>query len=344
MDTAPVADALDVEVALHTADLEMATIEAARQATSPPAVPPEEPEEEPLELVVRKKTQPATPDVKDLIEMLGAMDQMRVREAMWHLRAMGPDVLPELIKHFPGRLLCDPFAENVVVEAAADLGPMIELIESMGELGLNAAIPHLDSKHPAHRYCATFLFVLVPDERAMDLMRKRLHDHEPRIRMLATAALTHFIAHPKFAHVLQHLRDRLASPSAEARERAIAMLGNFRDVGAIPALIDMLEEKHAAIPLSAREALNQITFSDHGPKAKAWNKWWEKARKKTRMDWLIEGLKSKDRQTRFFASSELLALTGQDFGFNCDAGKKEREIAVRNVEHWWDDERARMTG
>lgn len=280
----------------------------------------------------------------DAVEMLDSMYKARVREAQEHLRRLGQAAIPTLAGRFPGKLLNDPFAENARIETAADLGPIIEVCESMGSLGLEAAIPHLDSPFPGHRYCATFLFVLVPDERALDLLKKRLHDHEPRIRTLATAAMSHFLAHPRFAHVLQHLRDRLASPSAEAKERAISLLGNFRDVGSIPVLIDLLDEKHPAIPLAAHQALVQITLTDEGPKAKAWRRWWERARKKTRIDWLIEALRSKERQARFVAMSELVSMTGQDFGYRCDAAKKDREAAVRAVETWWAEEMARMAG
>jgi hypothetical protein len=280
---------------------------------------------------------PSSP--KELVGMLDSLYADRIQEAKRKIVALGKDAVPALIEAFPGRLLIDPFADDARVERSADLGPLIEVCESLGALGLDVAIPHLDSRFPAHRFAATFLFVVVPDDRAIDVLRPRLHDFEGKVRTLATAGLSHFVAHPKFIQVLTHLRQRLAAPSHEARERAAMLLGNFRDVGAIPTLMRLLEEK-GSVSEAAHGALTRITLVDLGPKLKSWEKWWERARTKTRIDWLIDALRHKERDVRFVAATELQEITGQDFGYDCDKQKRDREDAVRRVEAWWESERA----
>ena len=101
----------------------------------------------------------------------------------------------------------------------------------------------------------------------------------------------------------------------------------------------LLEEK-GPVAEAAHGALTRITLVDLGPKLKGWEKWWERARTKTRIDWLIDALRHKERDVRFVAATELQEITGQDFGYDCDRQKRDREDAVRRVEAWWESERA----
>ncbi len=286
--------------------------------------------------------EPARPlEVADLVGMLSSLHERRIKEATRQLLDRPADeVVPALKEAFPGRLVKDPLDGGELIQTAAELGPMIELLENMGPRGLDVAIAHLEAHRPIDRYAATFLFVLVPDERAIDLVRPRLHDTEPRIRQMATAALSYFIAHPKFVHVLNHLRKRLTSPVEDVRERAVTLLGNFRDVGSVPTLIKMLEQKGSRVPRAVRAALFEITLQDFGTKKKNWIKWWDKARKHNRIEWLLDGLRSRDENVRFVASNDLMALTGVDFGYRADEAKRQRESAALKYEQWWANEKA----
>src|SRR5690606_25283182 len=114
----------------------------------------------------------------------------------------------------------------------------------------------------------------------------------------------------------------------EARQRAVWFLGYFRDVGSVPQLIALLDDT-PEVARSARGALKQITLQDLGPLAKAWDRWWRRAKKKTRIDWLIEGLRSRDRDLRYIASIELTRLAGESFGYRCDDPKRERDQAIK---------------
>lgn len=258
------------------------------------------------------------------------------------LLALGEEALDALKARFPGRLLGDPFALESTPRHAGELGPLLEVLAQLGAAGLDAAIPHLDSPHPAHRYAATYLFVAVPDERCLEVLRPRLHDPEPRIQRLAADAMAPFLDHPRFAQVLAHLRARLDSPMPEAKARAIRLLGHFRDVGSVPLLIGALDDKHAEVARAAHEALIVIALQDLEPRSKVWLKWWEKARKRSRIDWLIEGLSSSTRDIRLIASTELARIAGTDFGYRCDDPKRFREAAIQRYEEWWAEERARL--
>ena len=66
---------------------------------------------------------------------------------------------------------------------------------------------------------------------------------------------------------------------------------------------------------TARLALRAITLQDLGARPKAWDKWWQRAKKRSRLDWLIEGLASEELELRAAAHRELADLAGDDFGY-----------------------------
>lgn len=290
------------------------------------------------------EAEPPSP-VELLVDTLEALDQPTVEFAQRQLIRLGRDAVPALAQRFPGRLRVDPFDPGENVRRADELGPLIAVLEQLGAAGLEAATPHLDSRYPAHRFAAALLFALNPDVRGIDLLRARLHDTEPRIRALATEALVPFIAHPRFETVLLHLRERLGSSLLDARRRAVQLLGAFRDVGAVPLLIAALEGRdRAELADDLRLALRAVTLRDLGVRARGWERWWAKARKKSRVDWLLDGLDSEDRELRSIASLELTALSGDDFGYRPDADRRARQRAAAAFARWWLDEQRNYGG
>lgn len=290
------------------------------------------------------EAEPPSP-VELLVDTLEALDPATVEYAQRQIARLGKAAIPALAQRFPGRLRVDPFDPGENVRRANDLSPLLGVLEQLGPDGLEAAAAHLDSRYPAHRFAAVLLFAQNPNERGIDLLRPRLHDTEPRIRALATEALVPFVAHPRFEAVFTHLRERLTSPLLDARRRAVQLLGAFRDVGAVPLLIAVLEsrDKHE-LAEDVRLALRAITLRDHGLRARGWERWWARARKKSRVDWLLEGLASDDRELRTIASLELTALVGDDFGYRPDADKRARQRATASFARWWLDVQARYGG
>jgi len=274
---------------------------------------------------------------KELVELLFAGDDDVVARAGRELVSRGRAAVPALGERFPGRLRIDPFDPGDNVRSADRLGPLVDVLARLGHDGLDAAIPHVDSRYPAHRFAAVLLFAHTPDARAIDLLRNRLHDAEPRIQKLAAEALVPFLAHPRFETLLVHLRERTSATAKpyplEARRRAAELLGEFRDVGAVPLLVNMLA--FPEMQEVARHALRATTLQDLGARPKPWEKWWQRAKKRSRIDWLIDGLQSEELSLRQLAHRELAALTGDDFGYRADCDKRARARAVEVWLQWW---------
>ena len=285
----------------------------------------------------------ATMSHRELVELLFAGDDDLVARASRELVSRGLAAVPALGERFPGRLRVDPFDPGENVRTTAALGPLVDVLGRLGNDGLDAAVTHVDSRYPAHRFAAVLLFALTPDSRAMDLLRSRLHDAEPRVQRLAAEALMPFLAHPRFETLLVHLRERAAATTkpypVEARRRATELLGEFRDVGAIPLLMTLLGFNEMQEP--ARHALRAITLQDFGARPKAWEKWWARAKKRSRLDWLLEALSSEELSLRSAAHRELADLAGDDFGYRADADKRSRQRAVDVWVQWWAEEQRR---
>gem|GEM_PF-990042 len=312
--------------------------------TTPPSTTTTPPPPAPLPLPLSLGQAPlSSQSHRELVELLFAGDDDIVRRAGRELVSRGLAGVPALGERFPGRLLVDPFDPGDNVRSADRLGPLIDVLCRLGPDGLDAAIPHVDSRYPAHRFAAVLLFAATPDARAIDLLRNRLHDAEPRIQKLAAEALVPFLAHPRFESLLIHLRERTSAATKpyplEARRRAAELLGEFRDVGSVPLLLGLLA--FPEMQETARLALRAITLQDLGARPKAWDKWWQRAKKRSRLDWLIEGLASEELDLRSAAHRELADLAGDDFGYRADGDKRARQRAVEVWQHWWTEEQKR---
>jgi ribulose-5-phosphate 4-epimerase/fuculose-1-phosphate aldolase len=66
-------------------------------------------------------------------------------------------------------------------------------------------------------------------------------------------------------------------------------------------------------------------------------------RKRSRIDWLIDGLGSEELELRSAAWRELAALVGDDFGYRPDADKRSRQRAIEVWQQWWQAEQQQHT-
>src|SRR4029079_298824 len=84
-----------------------------------------------------------------------------------------------------------------------------------------------------------------------------------------------------------------------------------------------------------RKALMLLTAQDFGSSERKWRKWYEGARKRHRIEWLIDGLGHKEDAVREAAINDLRRITGEYFGYHHDLPKKERELAAERWASWW---------
>ena len=102
-----------------------------------------------------------------------------------------------------------------------------------------------------------------------------------------------------------------------------------------PQIVKLIGGLYGRDAEKAREELIAITKQDFGTKARRWEAWWAKHQDDDRVEWLFEGLASKEAQIRASSESELRNLTGEYFGYHFDLPRREREQARSRWQAWW---------
>jgi hypothetical protein len=109
----------------------------------------------------------------------------------------------------------------------------------------------------------------------------------------------------------------------------------MRVPAAVPLLIELIADDRRAVADAARIALRTLTRQDFGDSRRAWVGWWQKARTRHRMEWLLEALAHKRADLRLAAAEELQAATGVYFGYHFDLPERDRDEARRRWTEWW---------
>ncbi|MGF1511107.1 MAG: hypothetical protein ACFB9M_16560 [Myxococcota bacterium] len=265
------------------------------------------------------------------------------REAHDRLVAMGPVALDAMMERFPGPLEVDPFHQGPVPPFES-CGPLLAVLAHLGRDAHHGVSRRLEAPDPATRFLATSFYASIFVPEAIPRLIQRLHDEEPRICMMAARTLFGYRDHPDFALLLEHLHGRLKATSLAARRHAAYLVGLFRDVTAIPMLIEVLDRKERPMLDVVQDALAEITKQRLGSNARKWRTWLEKHGSESRILWLIEGLSAKDGVLRKSASDELEAVTGESFGFDPDAPRRRREEIKQRWLQWWKEDGSRSLG
>lgn len=274
------------------------------------------------------------------LEQLLDPDPARRAAAVEALAKEPEEILGRAARYFPGTLSIDPFGPTGPLPPPAQLSPVLALFQRFGRAAHAHVQRKLDVADPTQRFVATYFYTAVSIPEAIPRLIQRLHDEEPRICMLAARTLFAYREHPDFVMVLDHLHGRLDATSTAARRHAAYLIGLFRDVTAIPRLIDVLERKDRGLADVAEDALAEITKQRFGGNAKKWRVWWQKNQTRSRIAWLVEGLSAKEAELRKSAAEELRAVTGLDLGYDDDAPKRQREDARLRWVAWWQEQEA----
>jgi hypothetical protein len=104
----------------------------------------------------------------------------------------------------------------------------------------------------------------------------------------------------------------------------------------VPDLIGVIERADRGGD-HARRTLITLTAQDFGASERKWRKWYDTARRKHRIEWLMDGLLHKEDSIRETAINSLRRLTGEYFGYHHDLPRKEREAAAERWAAWWRD-------
>jgi hypothetical protein len=254
----------------------------------------------------------------------------------------GERVLTTVFRYFPGPTQIDRTNPRTRIPPAADIGPLLRLVVMFRQASGPHLVEQLDSYDAERRFFATVCLGDVVYPPALPALVARLYDTDYPTATAAIEALRAYRKLPAFDEALAALRstlEDLAAPS-DRRRTAANVLGELRDVEAIEPLVRALGDRDGALAGIARRALVTLTRQDFGQDLGAWSAWWSEARRKHRVEWLIEALLHADPGIRHDASEELKKLTGQFFGYYFNLPRRERERAHQRYVEWWQREGA----
>jgi hypothetical protein len=243
------------------------------------------------------------------------------------------EVLAWMHEHFPGRLKVDRFELGGRHLRAAQHGPVLDLAVRLGDAACDLLLDKMRDGRREVRYYAVLCASEVRFEAAIMPLVERLFDTDYGIREVALEGLS---GYPSRAldEALEVPRRALHSEDVEKIKTAAHALAVLADVRAIPDLLDVHGRGGAAATIVGK-ALVGLAKQDFGISNKKWRQWWDRNRRKSRVEWLLEGLAHREADIRRSSVEDLRKATGEYFGFHHDLPKKEREAARQRWLDWW---------
>jgi len=294
---------------------------------------------------------------KPIEELMDRIDVAREGDAEGELNEAverSSEALGSLMRRFPGKLRVDRFSVVGRPLRAAQYGGLLELVVRLGSVASELLIDKMSDPQRDVRFFATICAAELRPRSAVFALVERLFDQDYGVRATAIEALSGYPLQD-LSQSLSRVRRAVHSTDPEVVAAATAAIVALGDIEAIGDLIGAIERADRAGE-HIRKALIALTAQDFGPSEKKWRRWYDGARRRHRIEWLIEGLGHKEDPVREASIQDLRRLTGEYFGYHHDLPRKDRDVAAERWAHWWrdigmrrfvvpkEDERLRPTG
>jgi hypothetical protein len=300
-----------------------------RAPTVPPAVPG-------FEQGVEMSMEAGEPrPIDDVLGEIERADEGGAEEALSEAVERTAETVRALTRRFPGTVRVDRFAVTGRTLRAAQYGGLLELVIRLGSAASELLIERMSAPQRDVRFYATVCATELRPRSAVFALAERLFDQDFGVRAAAVEALTGY-APQELGHALLRARRAVHSSDPDVVAAASGALVALGDTDSIPDLIGVIERSGRGGD-HARRALTALTAQDFGASERKWRKWYEAARRRHRIEWLIEGLGHKEDAIRESAINVLRRLTGEYFGYHHDLPRKERDAAAERWSAWWRD-------
>jgi hypothetical protein len=279
-------------------------------------------------------TDPPRP-IKDILDEIESAREGDMEDALAEAVERSAEILGELNRRFPGKLRVDRFAISGRPLRAAQYGGLLELVIRLGSVASDVLIEKMAAPQRDVRFYATVCTAELRPRNAVYALAERLFDQDFGVRACAIEALAGYPVHD-LSTALVRARRAVHSSDPEVVGAASAAIVELGDTESVPDLIGVIERNDRAGD-HARRALVSLTAQDFGTSEKKWRKWYDTARARHRIEWLIEGLAHKEDSIRENAINDLRRLTGEYFGYHHDLPRRERDAAAARWSSWWAD-------
>ncbi|HEU4728833.1 MAG TPA: hypothetical protein VFT22_13105 [Kofleriaceae bacterium] len=273
--------------------------------------------------------------IDEVLSDIERANELEAEDALAEAVERAPEALRALARRFPGKLRIDRFAVTGRPLRAAQYGGLLELVIRLGAVASDLLIDRMSAPQRDTRFYATLCAAELRPRNAVFALAERLFDQDFGVRASAIEALSGYPP-PELGHALVRARRAVHSTDPDVVAAASGALVALGDTEAIPDLIGVIERSDRGGE-HARRALTALTAQDFGASERKWRKWYEGARRRHRVEWLIEGLGHKEDAIRETSINVLRRLTGEYFGYHHDLPRKEREAAAERWAAWWRD-------
>ncbi|HEU0035433.1 MAG TPA: hypothetical protein VFQ53_32710 [Kofleriaceae bacterium] len=271
--------------------------------------------------------------IDDVISEIERATESLAEDAISEAVHRAGETLPALARRFPGKLRVERFNVAGRPLRAAQYGGLLELVIRLGSVSSELLIEKMSAPQRDIRFYATVCCAELRPRNAVFALAERLFDQDYGVRACAIEALAGYPIED-LEHALARVRRGLHSTDPEMVGAAASAIVQLGDVDAIPDLIGVIERGDRSAD-HARRALTALTAQDFGPSEKKWRRWYDGARSRNRIEWLIEGLSHKEDACREVAINDLRRLTGEYFGYHHDLPRRERDLAAERWAAWW---------
>jgi HEAT repeat protein len=273
--------------------------------------------------------------IDEVLSEIERAKELEAEDAMAEAVERAPEALRALVRRFPGKLRVDRFAVTGRTLRAAQYAGLLELVIRIGAISADLLIDRMSAPQRDIRFYATLCTAELRPRTAVFALAERLFDQDFGVRACAVEALSGYPVQD-LGHALVRARRAVHSTDADVVAAASSALVALGDTEALPDLIGVIERSDRGGD-HARRALTALTAQDFGASERKWRKWYEAARRRHRVEWLIEGLAHKEDAIRETAINALRRLTGEYFGYHHDLPRKERDAAAERWAAWWRD-------
>ena len=244
-----------------------------------------------------------------------------------------------LLSIFPGKLQRHHFDEitgKLKPELLSDpSGQLWEALLQHPDETLAGILPRLYQGDRTFRLMGLLLLHSLPCENILPFVFRFLFEKDPAISRLSASVLRKYQGTREYDDILQWLRGILENDSHPGLLRVIYILTAVRDEEILPVLIEYIPHDNPDIADTAHKALGDFTKAILPLHYKKWKKWWKKVGSRShRVDWLLEGMQNLKSEFARSAIRELRELTGQNFEFDLDAPKSQRNAAIKKWKAW----------
>jgi HEAT repeat protein len=304
-----------------------------QEGWSAPSRPPTVPAfEQGIEMSM--EAEPPRP-IDEVLDAIEAVNETEAEDAIADAIERPQEAIAALARRFPGKLRVERFSVAGRPLRAAQYGGLLELVVRLGPPAAELLIEKMASPQRDTRFYATVCTAELRPRNAIYALAERVFDQDYGVRASAIEALAGYPLQ-ELGNALNRARRAVHSSDPEVVAAATTAIVELGDTGAIADLIGVIERADRAGE-HARRALVSLTAQDFGPNEKKWRKWFDAARNRHRIEWLIEGLSHKEDAIRERAINDLRRLTGEYFGYHHDLAKKERDLAAHRWVMWWRD-------